>query len=65
MAICDFCQAIRRFMARINHDRLFKELISTFFVEFMELFFPATAAYLEADSLEFIDKEIFTDITLG
>jgi hypothetical protein len=52
-------------MARINHDRLFKELISTFFVEFMELFFPATAAYLEADSLEFIDKEIFTDITLG
>jgi len=24
----------------IDHDRLFKELISTFFVEFIELFFP-------------------------
>ncbi len=24
----------------IDHDRLFKELLSTFFVEFLELFFP-------------------------
>ena len=52
-------------MARINHDRLFKELLTTFFVEFLELFFPELVEYLEADSLEFIDKEIFTDITAG
>ncbi len=52
-------------MPRINHDRLFKELLSTFFVEFMELFFPEVVGYLEAESLEFIDKEIFTDITQG
>ena len=52
-------------MPRINHDRLFKELLSTFFVEFLELFFPELAKYLEADSLEFVDKEIFTDITQG
>ncbi len=24
----------------IDHDRLFKELLSTFFVEFLDLFFP-------------------------
>jgi hypothetical protein len=52
-------------MPRINHDRLFKELLTTFFVEFLELFFPELVEHLEADSLEFIDKEIFTDITQG
>lgn len=52
-------------MPQINHDRLFKELLTTFFVEFIELFFPEMIDYLEADSLEFIDKEIFTDITQG
>ncbi|OCR00127.1 flagellar assembly protein H [Oscillatoriales cyanobacterium USR001] len=49
----------------IDHDRLFKELLSTFFVEFLELFLPEVAAYLEADTLEFLDKEVFTDITEG
>lgn len=49
----------------IDHDRLFKELISTFFVEFLELFFPEVLAYVESDSITFLDKEIFTDITLG
>lgn len=52
-------------MTKINHDRLFKELLTTFFVEFIELFFPDIVDYLEADSLEFIDKEIFTDSTAG
>ncbi len=49
----------------IDHDRLFKELISTFFVEFLELFFPEVLAYLDRDSITFLDKEIFTDITFG
>ena len=49
----------------IDHDRLFKELLTTFFVEFLELFFPEVAAYLEPDSLEFLDKEVFTDVTSG
>jgi Domain of unknown function (DUF4351)/Putative transposase, YhgA-like len=52
-------------MPRINHDRLFKELLTTFFVDFLELFFPELVEHLEEDSLEFIDKEIFTDITQG
>ncbi len=49
----------------IDHDRLFKELLTTFFVEFLELFFPEVIAYLQTDSLEFLDKEIFNDITSG
>jgi hypothetical protein len=49
----------------INHDRLFKELLTTFFVDFLELFLPEVVAYLKRDSLEFLDKEVFTDITAG
>lgn len=49
----------------IDHDRLFKELLTTFFEEFLELFFPEVVAYVEPDSLEFLDKEIFTDVTAG
>jgi hypothetical protein len=48
-----------------EHDRLFKELLTTFFAEFLELFFPQVIAYLKRDSLEFLDKEIFTDVTAG
>ena len=46
----------------IDYDRLFKELITTFFGEFVDLFLPDVAAYLERDSLVFLDKEIFTDV---
>lgn len=49
----------------IDHDRLFKELLSTFFVEFIELFFPNAIAYLEPDSVTLLDKEVFTDVTAG
>jgi hypothetical protein len=49
----------------IDHDRLFKELISTFFIEFLELFFPQVLAYTDTSSIEFLDKEIFTDVTEG
>jgi predicted transposase YdaD len=48
-----------------DHDRIFKELLRTFFLEFVELFLPEALVDLEADSLEFLDKEIFTDVTSG
>jgi hypothetical protein len=48
-----------------DHDPLFKELIRTFFVEFVDLFLPGVTAYLERSSLEFLDKEVFTDIASG
>ena len=45
-------------MERTDHDRLFKELLSTFFVEFVALFLPEVRAYLESDSLVSLDKEL-------
>ncbi len=47
------------------HDRLFKELLSTFLYEFLELFLPDLAASLDRDSIEFLDKEMFTELAEG
>ena len=49
----------------IDHDRIFKELIRTFFLEFVELFLPDVHADLDYGSIEFLDKEVFTDVTSG
>src|SRR5262245_43537722 len=49
----------------IDHDRLFKELLTTFFVEFLELFVPKLAAELDPTTISFLDKEIFTDVSSG
>ena len=49
----------------MDHDRLFKELLTNFFVEFIDLFFPSVAAELNRDSVHFLDKEIFTDVASG
>ncbi len=49
----------------IDHDRLFKELLTTFFLEFIDLFFPDVSTYIEPNSLTFLDKELFTDVTSG
>jgi Domain of unknown function (DUF4351)/Putative transposase, YhgA-like len=49
----------------IDHDQLFKELLSTFFVEFLELFFPQIAALIDPDSVSFLPQEYFADLTVG
>ena len=49
----------------MDHDRLFKQLLRTFFGEFLELFLPEAAGYVEPGSLEFLDKEVFTDLAAG
>ncbi|MGL4499051.1 MAG: Rpn family recombination-promoting nuclease/putative transposase, partial [Planktothrix sp.] len=49
----------------IDHDRLFKELILTFFWEFIELFLPEILEYVETESLTFLPEEVFTDVTSG
>ena len=41
----------------VDHDRFFKELITTFFVEFLMLFFPKLAESLDRDSIEFLSYE--------
>jgi predicted transposase YdaD len=49
----------------IDHDRLFKELLTTFFADFVALFAPDLAAHLDPRSIAFLDKEVFTDVTQG
>jgi hypothetical protein len=49
----------------IDHDRLFKELIQTFFGEFIELFLPKVLNYVSKESLIFLPEEVFTDVTSG
>ena len=49
----------------IDHDRLFKELQTTFFVEFLELFFPKLAESLDRDSIEFLSQEYFANVLEG
>ncbi len=48
-----------------DHDRLFKELLSTFFLEFLELFLPEIASTLDRASLRFLPQEYFADLTAG
>lgn len=52
-------------MEQIDHDQLFKELLSTFFVELIELFLPDLTAYLERDSVIFLPQEYFTNLVSG
>jgi len=49
----------------IDHDRLFKELLTNFFKEFMELFFPEAAHNIELNNIKFLQQEIYTDIIDG
>jgi len=49
----------------IDHHQLFKKLLSTFFFEFIELFLPEVANYLEREPITFLQQEYFTDIVTG
>ena len=49
----------------IDHDQLFKQLLTTFFVEFLELFTPEFFAAIDPNSLEILPLEYFTDIDAG
>lgn len=42
-----------------------KELLTAFFAEFIALFLPDAFVYLDASTLKFLDKELFTDVTAG
>jgi predicted transposase/invertase (TIGR01784 family) len=50
---------------QIDHDQRFKELISTFFIEFLELFLPELARAIEPDSVTFREQEYFVDLVDG
>ena len=46
----------------MDHDRLFKKLLTAFFYEFLELFFPTLADLVDrSQEPEFLDKETYKD----
>jgi hypothetical protein len=49
----------------IDHDQLFKQLLTTFFLEFLELFTPEFFAAIDPSRLEILPLEYFTDIDAG
>jgi hypothetical protein len=49
----------------ISHDQCFKELISTFFIEFLELFVPEIAGMIDPNSVTFLQQEYFIDLVEG
>lgn len=49
----------------IDHDHAFKEILGEFFPEFITLFFPQVAEYLDRSSIEFQPQEIFADLIDG
>ena len=49
----------------ISHDQSFKELISTFFIEFLELFLPEIARTIDPTSITFLQQEYFADLVEG
>jgi Domain of unknown function (DUF4351)/Putative transposase, YhgA-like len=48
-----------------SHDQNFKELITTFFMEFLELFVPEVAATIDPTSITFLQQEYFIDLVEG
>ncbi|MDQ0297900.1 putative transposase/invertase (TIGR01784 family) [Salibacterium salarium] len=49
----------------IDHDRLFKELLTHYFEEFMKLFFPEVHQSIDFNDFHFLSEELFTDIVEG
>ncbi len=49
----------------IDHDQNFKELISTFFIEFLELFLPEMAKTIDSGPIKFLQQEYFVDLVEG
>ncbi|OSX55235.1 Rpn family recombination-promoting nuclease/putative transposase [Anoxybacillus ayderensis] len=49
----------------IDHDRLFKQLIQTFFEDFIALFFPTMHEHIDFRHVSFLSEELFTDVTAG
>ena len=50
---------------KTDHDALFKQLLLTFFVEFILVFLPEVAAQIDFDKLAFQPQELLTDIEGG
>ena len=50
---------------KLEHDQIFKQIVESFFREFMELFCPDEAALIDFQHVEFLREEFFTDVRRG
>lgn len=48
-----------------KHDQLYKELISTFFKEFLIAFFPEVHEHLDFQAIKPISEEVYTNLIEG
>src|SRR5438105_8436611 len=51
-----------RVVKAMPYDQLLKDLLRTFFPEFLERFFPEPAARLDLRQVTFLEQEIATDL---
>jgi Domain of unknown function (DUF4351) len=49
----------------LDHDQLFKQLLKTFFLDFLEIFAPALFEQIQPATIEFLPQEYFTDLLDG
>ncbi|MFZ4453622.1 Rpn family recombination-promoting nuclease/putative transposase [Salibacterium aidingense] len=49
----------------VDHDRLFKEVLTTYFEEFIQLFFPEVHVAVDFSNVQFLAEEVFSDVTQG
>ena len=49
----------------MGHDQRFKEFLQTFLQEFLQLFFPDVERRIDFRNIEFLDKEVFTNLAEG
>ena len=49
----------------MGHDQRFKEFLQLFLRDFLKLFYPEVEERLDFETLELIDKELFTDFPEG
>ncbi|MGY4690994.1 Rpn family recombination-promoting nuclease/putative transposase [Salibacterium sp. K-3] len=49
----------------VDHDRLFKEVLTTYFEEFIQLFFPEVHEAVDFSNIQFLAEEVFSDVTQG
>jgi hypothetical protein len=51
--------------AQLDHDQLFKAVLTAHLVAFLDLFFPHLAAQLDLTRVRFVDKELFSAPPMG
>ena len=49
----------------MGHDQRFKEFLHVFLRDFLKLFYPHVEKRLDFHNIEFLDKEVFTDLHDG